>query len=263
MKPACINKEWLFNKDGQFMGVCLGADWVAEHEHGIADLKMEFGIISHQSSLTSKIFGLEARKTHRVPDSFKVIKKDGYSSIGVHDNPRYLENVMKDGINTIETLKYSFVALWDRKSFQLIAKPEDEAKMEMLVNAIKDFDLAIFLGGGGVFTNGGLTMVVASMMSQEMKEGMWKEDENQYRLTVAAEKTGIFKELKSAGKEFFALSPRWKDEQEKVLELYLNPRDQRSYNSGRFNLEELRQWIKNEGPIIQKKKEETTKSPNI
>src|SRR5690606_28298750 len=70
------------------------------------------------------------------------------------------------------------------------------------------------------------------------------------RLREAAAKLTIAAELKAAGKRYFALSPRWKDDQESEVVFWLNPMEQQDYNSGSFTVDELRQWIRNEGRII-------------
>lgn len=89
---------------------------------------------------------------------------------------------------------------------------------------------------------------------QEQSDEIFSADEDHYNLQIAAEKTGIYEKLEKASKGYYALSPRWKDKEKKEILFWLNPHDQRDYESGWYGVKELEQWIKNEGPIIKVKK---------
>ena len=73
-------------------------------------------------------------------------------------------------------------------------------------------------------------------------------------LQKASDEIGIHDKLRKAGKEFFALSPRWAKDVRTSKTAYpvvywLNPMHQNIYNYGYFTVEELEQWIDDCGPI--------------
>jgi hypothetical protein len=110
------------------------------------------------------------------------------------------------------------------------------------------------------FMMGGLTFGIASKI-KEYDEAWKKSDISQYKLHKASEATGIEEYLRKHGKEYFALSPRWANDEETEIKWYLNPLRQSKYNFGNFNLEELKQWAHDEGPVI--KGNEKKKKPNV
>lgn len=71
--------------------------------------------------------------------------------------------------------------------------------------------------------------------------------------TDSAKKTKIKKILDRAGKKYFALSPRWKDENKKEVIFWLNPYYQDIDNFGWFTVDDLKDWAKGKGKIPMKK----------
>lgn len=63
-------------------------------------------------------------------------------------------------------------------------------------------------------------------------------------------KTRIHKILAKSGKKYFALSPRWADDQKKEVVFWLNPYDQDKYNSGWFSVQDLKDWAKDKGKVM-------------
>lgn len=167
-----------------------------------------------------------------------------------------------------------FVGAWDHESFGLAAYT-DKAKTitRALVEAFEKKDVALWVGGtgGNPFARGGLCLAIPSRVPQKYKEEMLEADQNRVRLVRAGQATGIEKLLKKAGKEWFALDPRWASGFKTVIDpnnrdsktgkevktthevvYWLNPREQWRYNSGYFTVEELELWAKNEGPVLKK-----------
>ena len=62
--------------------------------------------------------------------------------------------------------------------------------------------------------------------------------------------TGIEEVLKAAGKKWYALSPGWRDKRKQHVDFFLNPCEQERYDFGWFTVEELRQWARDEGPVL-------------
>src|SRR5690606_5349289 len=110
--------------------------------------------------------------------------------------------------------------------------------------------------GGGPFHTGGLHFIIVSKTPDHIKQMLWLEHTDSNRILEAVEEIGIEEDLKAAGKRWFALSPRFfKDEAgNEIIKFWLNPMEQHLNDSGWFTEEELRQWIKDEGPIPMKAK---------
>src|SRR5690606_18676756 len=89
-----------------------------------------------------------------------------------------------------------------------------------------------------------------SKLDPALAQAAYEKDQRKVRLQEAAAKLTIVDELRAAGKHYYALTPRWKDEQESEVVFWLNPADQQDYRCGQYTVEELRQWIRNECPII-------------
>lgn len=270
MRQAYVNKQWIKSEStGEFVGVCMGSDFCAEHEFGIDTIKNDFGIVTSEKNnfllgLVKKeipIFGIECRRIRRVPEHFQLFDKDGFHGVASYSgrNKQWVSHLFDDGVNKMKTSAYEFSSYWDEKSFLLVTKPDDHDRFDDIVRSIREMDAAIFIGGAGAFSNGGLNIVIISKMQQDVRDAMSKLDESKYRLKATAEATGIHEEAKRAGKAYFALSPGWKDKSEKEIHFWLNPYEQDKYNAGWYSLTELRQWFKNEGPIIKEDKNKQLK----
>ena len=64
--------------------------------------------------------------------------------------------------------------------------------------------------------------------------------------------SGIHAKLQEAGKKFFYCGPSRMGDGE--IKFWLNPYEQQKYAAGWYTLEELQQWCKDEGPVVQKAK---------
>ena len=256
MREAYLNKEWLTTPKGEFIGVRLGSDFCTEHETGIEIVKSSFGILGRKDS-DSEVIGIERRRTRRVPPEFMEFEKDGFTGIGFYFSrqPSWIKHLFDEGASNLKLKNNNvFSSYWASDGFLLVARPDDAGKIKELTDAIKRLDLAIFLGGKLAFSNGGLILSIVSRMPGEIIDAMKKGDESNRRLKEETEKTGIRKKLNAAGKEFFALSPRWQNETEKQIIYWLNPYEQKMYNAGWYTIEDLLLWIKDDGPIMNKEK---------
>lgn len=70
------------------------------------------------------------------------------------------------------------------------------------------------------------------------------------RLKEVVDKTNIYSILENAGKKYFALSVKWKDEKREDIIFWLNPMEQDKYNYGWFTINDLKDWAQNKGKII-------------
>lgn len=261
-----LDTAWLHSKDNKFLGINLGADFCAEHEWGIKGLKSKFGITEDIS-----VYGIDKRKIDKVPDDLYFLEEEKKSILITKDFWRGKPEVL-----TIEELKNSELrdaelsAAWDENSFGIyVNKKQNQKYLERIYKAFQNKDIAIWLGGRGIFANNGLCFGILSEIKNHAKEGvqvMYDADENLHKLQVASDETGIIQkidEFNNVTKKgffgkcgYFALSPVWKHGH-KVNTKYpvvywLNPQAQDKNNYGYFSVEQLEEWMEGKGPIPKK-----------
>ena len=246
-KPSIIK-----NDNGQVLGVCLSSDFTSEHEWGINGINQAFGKPGADSQKFSvpkqiPIFGLERRKITQVPKDFYWFESNKHAGI-VYWNA--WDKVRRDPAETRE-LGFgngALAAAWDEKSFAVIST--DVLQLTDLLEIFESMyalNGAIFLGGREtVFDNPGLCLAIASRLPKEMTDGWYAVDKEAYEVQQEMAATGIEELLRTAGKEYFALSPRRKDGK---LIFWLNPQEQNKNNSGWFTLEDLKDWAAGKGKI--------------
>ena len=296
----------LRDDNGRGIAISLGADFVSEHEHGVSGIYRDFGV---DVSQIGKVPGIESRITKiKSPDLIlkeyaikpkgsakraKEIGDIGYigTFLGLipewlqHRDPSemrelsaYARNKVSIGENgrTIyeNGLDYEPISgAWSDGDFGIFArKAEDREFLRELAEAFENNDVAIWLGGGGVFKNAGLCLAIASRLSQETKDGFVEVDSEKNRLIAADEKTGIKDRLKAASDAassprqwdrpftYYALSPRFIDAEQQAkhgtahpIIYWLNPTQQDRINFGWFTVEQLDEWIAGTGPIPKSK----------
>ena len=247
-------------EDGVLKGIMLQPDACAEHEWGVKGIKQDFGIPG--IDVEKKRIGFEARQVTLVPKTLYFKKTKTYCTLMYYYDytfgPSRDPEKIIEHLDKIEHLKWGFtsknypqdkVAAWDEREFLVIVKgKENIKKLEQIYKAFQNKDIAIFFKYMP-FMMGGLTFGIASNI-QEYKEVWEKADISQYRLRKASDATGIEEYLKKHGKSYFALSPQWANEEETEIEWRLNPMEQHKYNWGKFNIEELKQWAHDKGPVI-------------
>ena len=152
---------------------------------------------------------------------------------------------------------------WAESGFIIHAiGPENKRLLSEIATAYENMDLAIGLGGMTVFGGGGLNLVIASRMPQPSLDRLYEMDLSSKNLADAFAATGIEKTLREAGKRYFALSPRWANEEETEIHFWLNPQDQQNVNYGWFTLDNLKAWANNTGPILKSWKPEHNNTPS-
>jgi len=250
--------------DGKEIGIYLGADFCAEHEWGIKGIKNTFGIGVNKEP------GLPRRMITKLPKSEGDVYDEELRLFTVGDNT-YLVFAYKNTIDWIQNPKsqerrYSELTIrkdeqlataWDEKNFGVIVDKTHKALLEEIYAAFQKKDIALCAGGGGIFDNPGISIVIASKIDEESKK-IWKEgDEDYQRLLKADEETTIKKYLKEKKKEYFALSPRWaKDIKSETCKTqypvvyWLNPMEQDKNNCGWYTVEDLKLWGEDKGPVI-------------
>ena len=277
---AGLEPKLVFDEKGKVYGINFSSDACCEHEMGIEKMRSYLGInadipdedgfgpmeiISMIASRIASLFGVKAREennkigirartvrifnrsdfffekstTHTCltfqPELLKLSGHSGWSNYGLEKHPKTLS------------------AAWDNKSFGIIVENEHGKFLEDLFRAFSKKDVAIYFGGSEFLMAPGLIIAIASRIPEEIKKKMYDTDMSEARLEEAVKKDGVSEKLAAAGKLYFGLSPRWKDEKEEKVLYWLNPYDQENDNFGLFTLQDLLDWTKGEGPIPKRK----------
>lgn len=272
------------DEEGKLIAVNLGADFCAEHEWGVKNLKMKLNIPEKESvnlEMSSldhikKFFGIKqpvGLETRTMKSNFKLQtnltekpvsytstdyktkKKTTFKFWGITTyKPWSGEIDWKGYVGWYDPERNAFISHWDESDFMILS--EDKSLVQELYDAFDRGDIAVWIGGSGPFQNGGLTLAIASRLPQDFREDMSKKDLDHIELQKASFKTGIHEKLKTANKRYFALSPRWANEEKKEVTFWLNPMDQQNNNFGWYSAKDLEEWIEGNGPIpINKEKQ--------
>jgi hypothetical protein len=264
----CRNGATIIDKDngGKFIGVNMPGDYCAEHEWGIKPLIKLFD----RDPARFKINGHAPYE-----NSVKFLNKKDYAILGCDAGSSRLMDFswlktlssetskpeLRKALAYYVDISAEFSGAWCEDEFIIsVTGKEPVRQLGKLYDSICINDAAIWLGGGNSnpFDRGGLCLAVYSELKPEIIKA-WEEayvDNQKLKEAVAA--TGIEQKLKDAGKRYFALSPKWLSEEQRhrsqhPVVFWLNPWEQNIHNFGWFVVEELEQWINNEGPIVTKK----------
>ena len=253
------DSSFMFDDASKLVGINLGSDSCAEHEWGIKSMQYKFGIGQHV------LPGIGRRQATEVPTHYRTHTNRNEMIIEFQASPwNWEETPIKGFLSTKD--KIGLACAWDDGGFKIHAKGEANASnLRQISEAIKTKNIAIWLGGGGVFQNAGLVLAIVSNIPADKLEIMKAGDIDKDNLTLAVQATGIEAKLTQAGKRFFALSPRMGLLNSRVNNpepmvskhpvcFFLNPMDQDSNNFGWFTVEDLEAWTRNEGPIPIKNK---------
>lgn len=240
------DSKFLTVDNNVLIGVNLGADFTSEHEWGIKGIKDLFGIPSGE-----KDWGIVRRKITKVPSSPILGWTKGRmpNSEGFYLYDTWDEKI-PDFSDYSELYSHNLACAWDEKSFGVFSSdPAEQSQLKIIFDAFRDGDGAIFLGGGGLWQNSGLCLVIASRIPKEFIDGWYKADKERYDMDQVVEATGIRQLLKEKGKRYFALSrPTYRKSDGKLI-LWLNPMEQGQNNYGWFTIDELREWADGKGKI--------------
>lgn len=268
----------LKSDDGKLVGINLGSDFTSEHEWGIKGLKEKFGI-------PEKGYGIEKRTMTKLPTISKSwVSHSQQQSSAIHflDQEKNTLLIVSDyfdpekfDLRHMDLENYredeSLQTAWDEKTFGINAtSAEDRQAVRDVYTAMLDGDVAIWLGGGGVFKNAGLVLAIVSMIPEDNKKQLYDADKDHEKLLKAAEATGIAKKLEKAGCKYYALSPKWAGEIKSTCDgeiktkhpviFWLNPMDQQDNEHGWYTVEILELWAQGKGPVIEKSKNKREKS---
>ena len=249
------NNPEVMKINNEFVGIDLGADFCAEHEWGIKGIVREFGVDGNK-------VGIDGRMVTVVPKSL-VYTDITYEKQKCHllvlipyykDDFKISSDILKSWELYPYPLKeYDITTAWDEKSFAILVTDKYKNELKELYNAFLNLDVAVGIAPSEAFKNGGLKFCIKSRLPKETIQSIKDADLDYLALQKAVEKTKIKKILEKAGKKYFALSPRWKDDNKKEVIFWLNPMEQDKNNCGWFTVDDLKDWTNGKGKIPMKK----------
>jgi len=259
--------EVLLTEDGKLQAIDLSADYCAEHEWGIKDIKRDFGI---NDTLTARNIGIK-RFAVKKSNANLVHFRKGAECILLYSDMNEWEPDMdfdkaKGRLRDINE-RDEIYAGWSTEDFGIYMKNDSEDMLMELYTALQNKEAAIWLGGHGAFKNSGFIIGIVKNISDDNLKIMKDADEDQLKLNKAVKKSGILKRLeaKQNTKEgyhrpcgYHCCKAAWisenraKDSYWNIM-FWLNPQNQADNNFCWCTVEELDLWIAGTGPIPKNK----------
>lgn len=255
----------LIYHESKFLGINLGYDYCAEHEWGIKGLEEAFG-------LDPFLMGVQRYQNSIIPNgTYSKLETIEFTDrktpwVGLYFNAKQYFAMDRKKLKEQMPLPFKqtedeIATAWDANSFAIVVHKNNKWIINEIIEAINRKDLAIGIGSNtNPFSRGGLQLMIVSYMPQEMKDAILESHEDYDRLMKAVKKTKIEETIKKSGKGYYALSPQWYSPTFKPggrtlktkykVVFFLNPHEQRKYNSGWFTVEELQDWTKEKGIIL-------------
>ena len=260
-------------EDGDFIGFGLGADYCAEHEWGVQKFKDEFGCVSDPL-----VFGLPRRQAKAGAKGctklfyIEFTEKKVKQAILVYNRWREMDERGIESLKKTSELRLNtwfsprdkaegkdkepqVSGAWSDSDWGIrVSGKENIANLKRLYEAGQKGDICFFMGGGmAAFDNPGLCVAIASAIPESVRKMWFDADEDHHKLKEFAKATGIEELLTKAGKRWYALSPRWANEEKTAVKFWLNPCEQDKYNAAWLTVEELAQWAEERGPVVKVK----------
>lgn len=263
MRRAYSDFDWL-EENGEVLGINLGYDFCAEHEYGVSELQGAFDVPAADKVPE----GLDDRKVTALPPAGTLVfhkfvktvkgKREKRALLIFAPYLAYSPDSLKHLLNGSElhmlppdNPKNDLVCAWSSRDFAIMVRgKENIASLKKLHDAFQRLDIVFGSPSAAFLKRSGLTLAIRSKISEDYAEEVLRQDKAVIRLYKAAEDSGIEQDLKKAGKRWYALKPKWADAEETELTFFLNPAEQGKYNHGWFNLEQLRQWAEDTGPVL-------------
>ena len=239
----------LFTTNEIVTGASLGYDFTAEHEWGIKQLQRAFGISdTHGYGIARRQITLLPPEValEQWPDQRLVLR---YARGWPSEQTLLGSTLIREELRPFGTA--TLAAAWDEGSFALAASAtEDKAALVRLHQAFLERDVTLHLGRveKNPFSNSCLILRIASLQPPEQRDAAEASDRSAERLQQAVKATGIEALLKEQGKKYFALSPRWKDEQAGEIVYWLNPASRIRITLGGTHLKTCRPGLAAKGP---------------
>lgn len=263
------NNEIVLTDSNELLLFNLGADFCAEHEWGIKGINSAFAI---NNSIAANNVGIRRHMINQVPSDYLLFFEEGKEAILIFGtymswkssddrNFKYIKGLLRDDRGD------DFYTGWSNDEFGIRVKgTTNVALLKELYEAFLTKDVSIWLGGGGVFKNAGLTIAKTSRLNADQLKTMLDVDEDRLKLNAASEDTGIIARLKEKQDSvdarsyynkpcgYYACSAAWISADLAQRSAYpvmywLNPQDQKNNNFAWCTVEDLDDWINGTGRI--------------
>lgn len=262
-KNISTQKILVTNED-KIIGINLGYDFIKEHDNGVQKMRNFFNIeffdmgengykIKKQNLNNHLLFDsiiIDESKCYCLLFSTKEFKTDTLTEDIILNNDLY---PFDDIFDKEDELYPGLFTSWSSGAFGILAKEEYLGYLENLLVALKDGDMLLDPHTENFFPDNGLTLCIASRTPEFIKEEISKQDLSDLKLIYEFEGCGIKNILRQANCKYTQLTPKWKDEENKIMSFYLCPKDTISYNAGWYTYEDLMDWSQGKGNIIKKK----------
>lgn len=279
---------WLLDNDGQCYGLNLGIDpSYPDHKLGIDDILHQFGVDQNKSAfgiyrhcatalpkddyalryygspIVYKEIIKRPNQTWKVKDAILVYSRHGAEemskAIKGEKFPLSLGPPFSKNVRTNPYLKAGLLTAWDFQHFGVhVRNPKQIANLKFLYESMLRLDLAIWLGNlNGAVGFDGLNIAVPSKVPVDILKKIRAQDVDAHNMRMAAAETDVERHLRSSGKQWATLKPKWTKsclnmETAYSVVFWLSPVDRSSYNAGIFTVEDLLQWAEDKGPVIRK-----------
>jgi hypothetical protein len=264
------HKAEIITDGSTLIGINLGSDYVAEHEWGIKELRSDFGISEKyvlgkvgfettKIQQISKRFGLFTGKNNSIGAGYgryEHTDKNDVTNFFYKEDKQFgfYSGILKEMENGLfyrkDNLEIS--GAWDSSTFAFLMTKSHKQHYDELINAFETKNIAMSLGKSKIFENGGLNFLIYDKIPKETFQHAIDQHLSTNRLNVKVAKIGLAEKLTKRGLKWYALSPKWVNNDEKDIVYWLNPYNQESVNYGWFTEEQLLQWIDGIGPIPKK-----------
>lgn len=252
--------------DGKFIGVSLGSDCCTEHEWGIKGIDRTFGLSDKKSKIGVARYQTQIPNQERnLVGFYEGEDYFGFYCISKPWNGADVSDPKNWGTKPYFYGDQDIYSAWDENNFCFFVKVRGGSKnknqqrkeksfneatknnLKRLFDALMEGKAVVWIGGAGVFSNGGLCFALADQLPQSVIDTWVESHTEQKEMDEYLKKTGIHDILEKAGKKFFYCGPsRLKD----GIKFWLNPYDQKKYNHGWYTLEELKEWCQDKGPVV-------------
>jgi len=226
----------LIEHEGEVIGLAFGGDATTEHECGIRPIRAAFG-------MKDTYEGIERCRIRKVPQY--QWEDNGDEAILVFGHPD-LDDIRK---RILDFRRSGILACaWSDAEFGIRARGDMRKHLLTFKDAIDRKRAALLLGSG--FLIGGFHLILINKFPADANAEWIERDRKNKRLKKAWAKSGVEELLRKAGKEWFSLGGRVIESDDGELRTWLNPQAQHIHNYGWFTFDELRQWARNEGPVM-------------
>lgn len=278
MRPATDNYNLIFDAgdEDRVIGVSFGADFTAEHEWGIKDLRAlldinDPDIEKQKKRINKKKLGVYARKINSVEHVWtgSFIKDQleySYLYVGrtYDENPKKIEDSIQNQLGThLESMidKEGVATAWSGNDLCFVLREDKDTVEDFKKQMAKGNAFLGMFHTGNPFSNGSLTLIFIDKMPEEFKQSLLESDVDNVNLRNADDATGIkqaFQDKRDAWKkqyphsfhtpwDYMALTPRWANKEKTEVKYWLNPSVQSLVNYGWYTVDDLKDWL-NEVP---------------